>query len=500
MIPKFEEVTRFAWSCDDPAQVFEVHNPATGKLITKVQGGNAETTESAIKKAQEAFQSWSARPSRERASYMMRCGDILEQHKEELATLLCLENGKPMQDALMFDCNFLAQVFRYFGSLVDKLPSEVYDRGPFLVTVMREPHGVCAGILPFNWPPIHTGGKTAPAIATGNTIILKPGEQAPLTVMRIVELLQTVLPEGVVQAVPGLGPLVPQALCTSPTVKMVSFTGSTKSGAAVAKSCSAQVKPLALELGGKNAIVVFDDADLDKAVRKALEGAFFNKGEACTASSRLLVQEKVYSKFVDALVAGVKNLQFGNGMKKETHVGPCVTAAQARRVREYIEIGKKEGAEVAFAGELPKDPECKEGFFVEPVVFKNVKPSMTVAHEEIFGPVVSVGSFKDEDEAVRVVNDSDYGLVASVWTKDMEKGLRVSRRMQAGMVMFNNYHRDVLGLPFGGVKGSGYGREHTIETLKEWTSPKFIQMPSGLGNIPDWRAVQPCFGDMKISE
>ena len=329
-------------------------------------------------------------------------------------------------------------------------------------------------------------------------MILKPGEQAPLTVMRIVELLQSVLPEGVLQAVPGLGPEVPKTLCTSPLVKMVSFTGSTKTGAIIAKTCSDQVKPLALELGGKNAIVTFNDANLDKAVRDALEGAFFNKGEACTASSRLYVQERVYPRFVKAFTSGVSKLKFGNGLRSETHVGPCVSKAQANRVKEYIEIGKREGARVAFEGSLPEDPDCRDGFFVRPVVFADVKPSMTAAREEIFGPVVTIGSFIDEDEAVRIVNDSEYGLVASVFTRDMEKGLRVSRRMQAGMVLFNSYSRNVLGVPFGGVKGSGYGREHNIETLKEWTSPKFIQMPSGRGEVPNWRAVKACFGDIKI--
>ena len=239
--------------------------------------------------------------------------------------------AKPFQDARAFDCNFLVASFRYFGSIVDKLPSHFYDRGAIYCTVFHEPYGVCCGILPFNWPPIHTGGKLAPALAAGNTMILKPGEQAPLTVLRIVEILEGVLPKDVVQITPGLGPEVPQALVTHPLVKMVSFTGSTVAGAAVAKTASESITPVVLELGGKNAFIVFNDAEFDHAVRDALEGAFFNKGEACTASSRLLVQRGIYDRFVEKLAAGVKQIKAGNGLDPKTHVGPQVSKAQQKR-------------------------------------------------------------------------------------------------------------------------------------------------------------------------
>lgn len=250
-LPSFPKLMNYDYSYNDTKHQFEVHNPATGKVLTIVQGGDAATARKAIEKSQAAFEKWSRLPASERADFLHKCGDVLAAHKNEIATLLCLENGKPQQDALAFDATFCSQIFHYFASLIDKLPTEFYDRGAMLVSVVREPHGVCAGILPFNWPPIHTSGKTAPCLAAGNTMILKPGEQAPLTVMRIVELLQSVLPEGVIQAVPGLGPEVPQALVTAPEVKMVSFTGATKTGAIIAKAASEQVKPLALELGGK---------------------------------------------------------------------------------------------------------------------------------------------------------------------------------------------------------------------------------------------------------
>ena len=259
----FPELSIYRYSCKDESKRFAVENPATGKVITTVQAGDAQTVEDAVQASQQAFKErWRPLTPRERSMYLMRCADELEKHLDDLATLLCMENGKPAQDARAFDCNFLVGAFRFFGGLVDKLPSQFYDRGAMYCTVFHEPYGVCCGILPFNWPPIHTGGKLAPALAAGNTMILKPGEQAPLTVMRIIEILETVLPKDVVQIVPGLGAEVPQALITHDLVKMVSFTGSTAAGAAVAKTAAASITPVVLELGGKNAFIVFEDANV----------------------------------------------------------------------------------------------------------------------------------------------------------------------------------------------------------------------------------------------
>lgn len=489
----FEKLTTSQWSSTDSTHHFAVENPATGQAITTVAGGDTKTAEAAIAASQKAFESWRGLPPMQRGALLIKCADALEARKEELAQVLCLENGKPYQDALMFDVGFLVGVFRYFGSLVDKLPSEFYDRGSMYSTVLYEPYGVCVGILPFNWPPIHTGGKLAPCLAAGNTMILKPGDQAPLTVMRIVEILQSVLPRDVVMAVPGHGPEVPQALVANRTVKAVSFTGSTAAGSAVARTAAATVKPSTLELGGKNALIVFDDANMDRAVADALEGGFFNKGEACTAASRVLVHEAVYDVFLQRLVAGVKKIVAGDGMDSKTHVGPCVSKASQQRVLQYIEKGKAEGATVAAQGALPSDPKYKDGFFVAPTLFADVTRDMTIAREEIFGPVVSVLKFSSEDEAISIANESAYGLTGIIFSKDHERCLRVSRKLDVGMVWINNYFRNVLGTPFGGTKDSGYGREHCIETLREWTWAKAIHQPSGLGPVPQWRAIKDCF-------
>ncbi|KAH6680424.1 dehydrogenase [Halenospora varia] len=491
----FPKISTFARSSKDSSKTFPVENPATGELITTIIAGDTSTTLSAIEAGNAAFHNdWRWRTPTERSTLLFKCADELEKHSKELAEMLCLENGKPYQDALMFDITFTHQIFRYFASLCDKLPSNLYDRGSVLGLEIREPHGLVAGILPFNWPPIHTCGKTAPALAAGNTIIIKPGEQAPLTSLRIIEILQTVLPPNVIQAVPGFGPEVPSALAAHPLVKKVSLTGSTAAGIAVSKTAAANLTPLTLELGGKNAFLIFEDADLDLAVRAALEGGFFNKGEACTASSRMLVHESIHDEFVARLSRGVKKLVVGDGMDERTHVGPVVSRVQMEKVREYIRVGGCGGAVIAAQAAMPSDEKCKNGFFVPATLITGVKPSMHIAKEEIFGPVVTVTSFSTEDEAIGIANDSEYGLTAGIFTRDSEKALRVARKIDVGMVWVNHYLRTAVGMPFGGVKGSGFGREHCIETLEDYSWSKGVRIPSGLGRIPSWRGVRDVLG------
>ncbi|WP_063838342.1 aldehyde dehydrogenase family protein [Saccharothrix sp. ST-888] len=487
--------TVFRWSSRSADDLFPVEDPATGEVIALVQGGGADEVDAAVRAAHHAFEGhWRSRPPQERARLLLRCADVLAAHADELAALESLENGKPVGDARMFDVGFLIDVFRFFGSLVDKLPGEFYDKGAVHASVVLEPLGVVGGIIPFNWPPIHTGGKIAPALAVGNTVVLKPSEQAPLTIMRIVDLLNTVLPPDVLHAVPGLGPTAGQALAGHPLVRKVSFTGSTAAGRAVARTAAGNLTPVLLELGGKNAFLVFDDADLDRAVRDALEGGYFNKGEACTAASRILVQRGVHDDFVERLAAGVRALRVGSGADPTTHVGPVVSRAQQERVLDYLRIGTAEGAVVAAQAALPDDPALAGGFFVAPTLFTGVRRDMRVAVEEVFGPVVTVTAFDTEEEAVAIANESEFGLMCGVYSRDAERALRLARRIDVGTVFVNNYFRGILGTPFGGTKHSGYGREHSIETLKEFGYAKAIRTPSGLGSIPSWRAVTDIFG------
>ena len=483
-------IATYRWSSDRPEDRFPVENPATGTTITIVQGAGAPETDAAVQAAHRAFQEdWRWRTPAERAALLLRGADVLEAHADELAALVSQENGKPVSDARLYDIGFLTGIFRFFGSLVDKLPSDFYDTGGVYASTVLEPVGVVGEIVPFNWPPIHTGGKIAPALAVGDTVVIKPSEQAPLTVIRIVELLNSVLPPDVLQVVPGAGAVAGQALVANPLVRMVSFTGSTNAGAAVARTAAANITPSLLELGGKNAFIVYDDADVDRAARDALDGGFYNKGEACTAASRVLVHRDVHDAFVSKLGAGVNALRVGNGADPATHVGPVVTKPQQQKVLDYIRLGETEGAKVAAQAQLPSDPALADGFFVPPTLLTGVTRDMRIATEEIFGPVVTVTVFDTEDEAVSIANQPEYGLLAAVYTRDSERAFRTARRLDSGMVLINNYFRGMLGTPFGGTKHSGYGREHAIATLQEFGYTKMIRFPSGTGTIPAWRGV-----------
>lgn len=494
--PRYDatSATQFRWSSKSEADRFTVENPATGAVLAIVQGGGEAEVDAAVRAANHAFETdWRWRTASERSQLLLKCADVMEAHADELAELVSAENGKPIADARTYDIEFLIGEFRFYGSLVDKLPSEFYDKGSVYAAVVREPLGVVAGILPFNWPPIHTVAKAAPALAMGNTVVLKPGEQAPLAVMRIVELLNTVLPKDVLHAIPGIGPVTGRALASHPLVRMVSFTGSTKAGAAVAGTATQHIAPVLMELGGKNPFVVFDDADLDKAVHDALEGGFFNKGEACTAASRLIVQRGIHDAFVERLAAAVRKLKVGDGSDPATHVGPVVSRAQQKKVLGYIQIGKEEGATIAAQSGLPTDPALKDGFYVPATLMTNVTRNMRVATEEMFGPIQTVTVFDTYEEAISIANESEYGLVAGVYSGDMSQAFRASRDIEAGIVFVNNYYRMFLGTPFGGTKHSGFGREHCIETLYEFCHVKSIRFPSGFGTIPSWRAIKDVF-------
>ena len=373
----------------------------------------------------------------------------------------------------------------YFGSLVEVLPSQARDYGPVLDVTTLEPYGVIAGIVPFNWPPIHTAGKTAPALAVGNAIVLKPPEQTPSVVLRMAELIASVLPDDLVHVVPGAG-AVGAALAGHPLVGKVSFTGSPATGSAVLHTAADNLTPTLMELGGKNPLLVFDDADLHEALLAAIDGGFFNQGEACTASSRILVQDNIFAEFSERLGSAVSRLRVGDGADPDTDVGPLVTRAQQKRVLEYLDIGVGEGARIAAQAPLPSDPRLTDGFYVPPTLLTDVTPDMRVATEEIFGPVVALIPFSDEEQAVRIANGTQFGLVAGVFTQDTDRAVRVSRQIRAGAVFVNNYFRVAVGTGFGGVGHSGFGREHAQETLAEYGYTKTIRLAARRDELPSW--------------
>ena len=444
-----------------------------------------------MRAAHAAHLDWKERPPRQRGRYLRKAAEVIRAHADEIAALESLEMGKPITQSRQFDVEAAISIFDYFGSLVEVLPSQARDYGPVFDVTTLEPFGVIAGIVPFNWPPIHTAGKTAPALAVGNAIVLKPPEQTPSVVLRMVELIQSVLPsdlaKDLVQVVPGAG-TVGAALAGHPLVGKVSFTGSPQTGSAVLRTAADNLTPTLMELGGKNPLLVFDDADLQDALVAAIDGGFFNQGEACTASSRILVQDTIFAEFESRLATAVSRLRVGDGADPATDVGPLVTAAQQKRVLDYLDIGVAEGARIAAQAPLPSDPRLANGFYVPPTLLTDVTPDMRVATEEIFGPVVTLIPFSGEDEAVRIANGTQFGLVAAVFTQDSDRILRVGRQIRAGTVFVNNYVRVAVGTGFGGIGHSGFGREHAQETLAEYGYHKTVRLAHRRDELPRWAA------------
>ena len=469
---------------------FPVHEPATGEAFAEVVTCNETDVDVAVSTAGRAYEeNWRWRTPRERGQLLLKLARLIEEHADELAELETREMGKPLEQSRQFDVRFAHGVCEYFGGLADKLVGDFIPQGPVGVYTVPEPYGVVGAVMPFNWPPIHVCGKVAPALAAGNTVVIKPAEQAPLTAIRVVELMNEVFPPGVVNVVPGFGP-VGAALVGHPGIGKISFTGSTVTGRAVMQAASENLTPVILELGGKNPFIVFPDADLDLAIKGAVEGMFFNQGEACTAASRILLHEGIKEAFMERFCPAVEGLVVGDGLDGKTHIGPMVTEQQQQRVLDYIRLGEEEGAKIVARGMVPDDPRLKNGYYVPPIVFDDVKNSMRIVQEEIFGPVVVVTQFHDYGEAIQLANDTEFGLVAAVYTRDIAMANRAAREIDVGIVFVNNYNRAFLGSPFGGVKGSGNGREHGLETIREFTTTKAVRMPSGLGEIPVWSAVR----------
>jgi betaine-aldehyde dehydrogenase len=484
-------VTRTRWSSASANDQFVVENPATGERVAVVQGAGPDQVDQAVRAAHAAHLDWKERPSRQRGRYLRKAAEVIRAHADEIAALESLEMGKPITQARQFDVEAAISIFEYFGSLVEVLPSQARDYGPVFDLTTLEPFGVIAGIVPFNWPPIHTAGKTAPALAVGNAIVLKPPEQTPSVVLRMVELIQSVLPsdlaKDLVQVVPGTG-AVGAALAGHPLVGKVSFTGSPQTGSAVLRTAADNLTPTLMELGGKNPLLVFDDADLQEALLAAIDGGFFNQGEACTASSRILVQDTIFAEFESRLATAVSRLRVGDGADPATDVGPLVTAAQQKRVLDYLDIGVAEGARIAAQAPLPSDPRLANGFYVPPTLLTDVTADMRVATEEIFGPVVTLIPFSGEDEAVRIANGTQFGLVAAVFTQDSDRVMRVGRQIRAGTVFVNNYVRVAVGTGFGGIGHSGFGREHAQETLAEYGYHKTVRLAHRRDELPRWAA------------
>jgi betaine-aldehyde dehydrogenase len=475
--------TRLLWIGGKPVpaasgKTFETVNPATGEALARVAEGAAADIDAAVRAADAALRGpWGKMSAGARARVLFDIAKKVREHVEELALLELQDTGKPLASA-RGEAAYVAEVFEYYAGAASKHFGETIPVGnPGIVMTLREPVGVCGLIVPWNFPAVIAAWKLGPALACGNTVVLKPAQETPLTALRLAELMaEAGLPDGVVNVVPGPGPGCGSALAEHPLVRKVSFTGSTKVGASIMKAGADTIKRVSLELGGKSANIVFDDAaDLDFCVEKSLWSVFDNAGQDCCARSRFLVQKKVYDKFVARFVDRAKSVVVGDPLKKGTQMGPLISQKQRERVTGYIAVGEGEGARRVCGGKAPGGA-LSRGFYLEPAVFEAVTPKMRIFQEEIFGPVVAMTPFATEDEAIALANDSSYGLSGSVWTANTGRAIRMAKAVQTGVLSVNSSSSVYLEAPFGGYKTSGLGRELGMKALDQYSETKTVYL------------------------
>ena len=464
------------WRSAASGKTMDVINPATEDVCATVASADGKDLNAAVDAARAALNGpWGQMSARERGRLVRKLGERLMERADEIARLETLHNGKPISESRHIEIPAAAECLEYYGGWSDKVMGETVPvKGNYLNYTLREPLGVCAAIVPWNFPLLIATWKIAPALACGNTIIVKPASQTPLTALALGEIaLEVGLPPGVLNVVTGSGATLGQAIVEHPGIDKIAFTGDTSTGKAIMKGAADTLKKITLELGGKSPNIVLPDADIEAAIRGATIGIFYGKGEVCAAGSRLLVDKSIKNEFVDKLAARTKKMVAGDPMDPKTRFGALSSKKQLETVLRYIESGKKEGAALVAGGERI-DIGTGKGYFVQPTVFTDVKPEMTISREEIFGPVLATIEFADLDEAIACANDSPYGLAAGVWTKDIKKAHYVAKKLQAGTVWINTYNIYDTATPFGGYKQSGFGREMSMHAIEHYTQLKSV--------------------------
>jgi acyl-CoA reductase-like NAD-dependent aldehyde dehydrogenase len=471
------------WVSADSGKTFETYNPANGQVLAKVAEGGSSDIDKAVTAARHAFEegTWPKMSASQRARLLYKLADLIEERTEELAQLETLDNGKPINESRHVDIPAVAETFRYYAGWVTKLEGETVNvNSDFFTYTLREPIGVVGQIIPWNFPMLMAAWKFGPALACGNTCVLKPAEQTPLSALRLGELMCEVgFPDGVVNIVTGFGPdSAGEALAKHMGVDKIAFTGEDKTGREIVKASAGNLKRVSLELGGKAPNIVFADADIDAAVQGAIGAIFFNQGQVCCAGSRLFLEKSIHDEFLSKLTKHADKLCQGPGLEETTQIGPQVSREQQEKILKYIDIAQDEGAKLACGGQVPGGP-LANGYFVKPTVFDNVRNEMRIAQEEVFGPVLAVIPFNTVEEVAQLANRTTFGLSGAVWTRDVTKAHKLASHIKAGTIWVNCYNEFNPAMPFGGYKMSGYGRELGKHSIDLYTNIKSVWLKLG---------------------